>query len=147
MIVWDRSKINASISLMRIANTKVMFFFSLLQGQFCREQNARRCVLNMKILDVNIGFTFEKKNLVHCTKVERGSVLRKEDHIVHELADADGWNVLICDERRSKTINCRQKPTLSPLNFTTFKCIVQSFSKSVIQTRETSTIDTQIYTQ
>ena len=49
----------------------------------------------MKILDVNIGFTFEKKNLVHCTKVERGSVLRKEDHIVHELADADGWKACI----------------------------------------------------
>ena len=49
----------------------------------------------MKILDVNIGFTFEKKKLVHCTKVEKGSVLRKEGHIVHELANADGLNEFI----------------------------------------------------
>ena len=49
----------------------------------------------MKILDVNIGFIFVKKKLVHCTKVERGSVPQKEDHIVHESADADRLNEFI----------------------------------------------------
>ena len=73
---------------MKIANTKVMCSSSPHLEQLRMVLNAKRCVKNLRILDANIGFSFEKKNHVHCTKVENGNVQQNEALTVQDSVDA-----------------------------------------------------------